>query len=112
MNCQEQEKQYMAYSSTKSLDGFECDMFEYKVWVWNLIGLLAITLWSGGICALMFYLLKIMGVLRYTTMAHNLGHKSRFSYHQYFFVINLFCAIFGIFKIQKNCDSLYINLFI
>ena len=84
MNCQEQEKQYMAYSSTKGLDGFECDMFEYKVWVWNLIGLLAITLWSGGICALMFYLLKIMGVLRYTTMIHYfLSYSPRYQFKEY-----------------------------
>ena len=65
MNCQEQEKAYMAASVAGDLDGFKCDMYEYKVWVWNLIGLLAITLWSGGICALMFYILKLLGVLRY-----------------------------------------------
>ena len=65
MNCQEQEKAYMAASVTGDLDGFKCDMYEYKIWVWNLIGLIAITLWSGGICAFMFYILKLLGVLRY-----------------------------------------------
>jgi Amt family ammonium transporter len=46
------------------ISGFICDHYEYKVWVWNLIGLIAITLWAGGICALMFFTLKICGVLR------------------------------------------------
>ena len=70
VNCEDQLSEYISLRSAAGLDpidtsGFICDHFEYKVWVWNLIGLIAITLWAGGICALMFYILSLCGVLGY-----------------------------------------------
>ena len=47
-----------------SPDAFECSYYEYQVFAWNLIGLIAITLWSGGLTALLFYLLNLAGMLR------------------------------------------------
>lgn len=46
------------------VDAFECSLYEYQVFAWNLIGLIAITLWSGGLTALLFYLLNLAGMLR------------------------------------------------
>ena len=43
---------------------FSCDRFEYKVFAWNLVGLLAITLWAGGLSLAMFILLKFFNLLR------------------------------------------------
>lgn len=43
---------------------FACDRFEYKVFAWNLAGLLAITLWAGGLSLAMFQILKAIGFLR------------------------------------------------
>jgi len=43
---------------------FSCDRFEYKVFAWNLAGLLAITLWAGGLSLAMFQILKAVGLLR------------------------------------------------
>jgi len=68
-NCETQMESYIQLRTDAGLDeadisGFICDHYEYKVWVWNLIGLIAITLWAGGICALMFYILNICGFLR------------------------------------------------
>ena len=42
----------------------ECSYAPFQQWVWNLIGLVAITLWSGSICAAMFALLKYFNKLR------------------------------------------------
>lgn len=70
-NCEDQLTRYIdlrvaADPPLPAIDisGFECNHFEYKVFVWNLIGLIAITVWTGGITALMFYLLNLCGVLR------------------------------------------------
>jgi len=48
------------------LDQWEhtCNYRPFQQWAWNLIALIAITLWSGCICALMFYLLNVFGLLR------------------------------------------------
>ena len=55
-----------ACGADPAADGcFSCDHFEYKVWAWNLAGLLAITAWAGGLSLLMFQLLNLAGVLRY-----------------------------------------------
>ena len=60
--CGDQEAEYLRIFPTG--EGFQCDYFEYKVWAWNLAGLLAITLWAGGLSALVFYSLKFAGILR------------------------------------------------
>lgn len=39
-------------------------MIPFQVWCWNLVGLIAITLWSGVICGLMFFALSKAGLLR------------------------------------------------
>ncbi|CBY33702.1 unnamed protein product [Oikopleura dioica] len=43
---------------------FECDYYAYKQWTWNLIGLLAITAWTGAICIVMFGTLWYFDLLR------------------------------------------------
>ena len=43
-----------------------------KVWAWNLIGLIAITLWAGGLTALLFYLLNLGWFSDVVTMSHSL----------------------------------------
>ena len=44
--------------------GAECDYTPFKKWVWNLVGLIAITAWSGVICGLMFFTLNKLKLLR------------------------------------------------
>ena len=74
--CKDQLEEYvLAYFPTNSTgtgcfadpmaDGcFSCDRFEYKVFAWNLVGLLAITLWAGGLSFAMFMGLKFFNLLR------------------------------------------------
>ena len=60
--CSDQKEAFLADGG--SADAFECSYYEYQVFAWNLIGLIAITLWSGGLTALLFYLLNLAGMLR------------------------------------------------
>ena len=60
--CNDEEAAFIADGG--SSDAFECSYYEYQVFAWNLIGLIAITLWSGGLTALLFYLLNLAGMLR------------------------------------------------
>jgi len=43
---------------------FECDYGPFYTFAWNLCGLVAITAWSGGLCAIMFALLNFLKLLR------------------------------------------------
>ena len=69
--CKDQKAEYEAKGYTgdcadSGFDGcFSCDHFEYKVWAWNLCGLVAITAWAGGLSLLMFQILNLTGLLRY-----------------------------------------------
>ena len=71
--CAVQKEAYEAMGYTGACvdadaDGcFSCDRFEYKVFAWNLAGLLAITAWAGGLSLGMFMALKYMNLLRYVT---------------------------------------------
>merc|ERR1712113_1272343 len=60
VNCKDQE----AVWDVATMGEFECSYTEFQVWAWNFIGLIAITLWSGGLTALLFYLLNLAGFLR------------------------------------------------
>lgn len=56
---------YTGLCADPEADGcFSCDRFEYKVFAWNFAGLLAITLWAGGLSLGMFMGLKYAGLLR------------------------------------------------
>ena len=46
--------------------GQPCDYKPFQVWVWNLVGLIAITLWTGVLSALMFGFLHYANLLRYS----------------------------------------------
>ena len=46
------------------LEGEPCDYKPFQVWCWNLVGIIAITLWSGVLCGLMFFGLMSAGLLR------------------------------------------------
>ena len=69
--CKDQKAAYEAVGFTgdcadSGFDGcFSCDHFEYKVWAWNLCGLVAITAWAGGLSLLMFQILNLTGLLRF-----------------------------------------------
>merc|ERR1712048_999938 len=63
VHCKDQEAKYIAdYGDAAT--GFACDHFEYKVWAWNLCGLVAITVWAGGLSLGVFLLLKVLNLLR------------------------------------------------
>ena len=62
VQCADQKEAFIAAGN--AADAFECNYKEYQVFAWNLIGLIAITLWSGGLTALLFYLLNLAGMLR------------------------------------------------
>ena len=62
VQCSDQKEAFIAAGGVA--DAFECNYKEYQVFAWNLIGLIAITLWSGGLTALLFYLLNLAGMLR------------------------------------------------
>ena len=66
--CEDEEAVFVAAGG--SADDFDCSLTEYQVFAWNLIGLIAITLWSGGLTALLFYLLNLAGMLRYAKIFH------------------------------------------
>ena len=61
-NCDTQEEAFIAAGTAGT---FECNYAPFQAWVWNLVGLIAITLWSGAICGLMFFSLNMFGLLRY-----------------------------------------------
>ncbi|CBY34093.1 unnamed protein product [Oikopleura dioica] len=55
-------------------DGFfSCDHFEYKVFAWNLVGFIAITLWAGGLSFITFFVLKKLKILRVSRDAEKEG---------------------------------------
>ena len=62
VQCDDQKVAFLAAGGVE--DAFECSYTEFQVFAWNLIGLIAITLWSGGLTALLFYLLNLAGMLR------------------------------------------------
>ena len=62
IKCADQEEAFVAAGGL--VDAFECSYTEYQVFAWNLIGLIAITLWSSGLTALLFYILNVAGLLR------------------------------------------------
>ena len=72
--CSDEEAAFVAGGGSE--DAFECSYYEYQVFAWNLIGLIAITLWSGGLTALLFYLLNLAGMLRYDF--HVIDHMNLF----------------------------------
>lgn len=43
---------------------FVCDLTPFKAWAWNLMGLVVITVWSGGLTGLIFYFLNSFELLR------------------------------------------------
>ena len=64
--CSTQEEAFKAAQAAAGTDEtFECNYAPFQAWVWNLVGLIAITLWSGVICGLMFFTLNLFGLLRY-----------------------------------------------
>ena len=63
-SCGTQEE---AFNAAGTAGDFECRYSEFQQFAWNLIGLIAITLWSGCICALMFFLLNLFKLLRYVS---------------------------------------------
>merc|ERR1712048_32879 len=64
-NCSTQEEAFkVAQAAAGTNEVFECNYAPFQAWVWNLVGLIAITLWSGVICGLMFFTLNLFGLLR------------------------------------------------
>lgn len=79
-NCESQRANYMLVvfekqngdnfsalfpAANPDTDGnFRCDLFEYKVFAWNLAGFIAITVWSGCTSLIVFYSLKLAKMLR------------------------------------------------
>jgi hypothetical protein len=61
-SCNDQEARWTA--TIGQLKEFQCDYYEFKVFAWNLTGLLAITLWAGVLSFLMFFGLNKLGILR------------------------------------------------
>lgn len=57
-NCSAQEEAW------NDAADFECDLTPFKVWAWNLCGLVVITIWSGCITGGMFYMLNSFELLR------------------------------------------------
>jgi hypothetical protein len=51
-------------SKFQHVDSFVCDYSAYKQFTWNLVGLIAITLWSGIFTGATFAVLYFMDVLR------------------------------------------------
>ena len=68
VQCDDQKAAFL--DAGNSANDFVCSYTEYQVFAWNLIGLIAITLWSGGLTALLFYLLNLAGMLRYAKIFH------------------------------------------
>ena len=62
VNCDDQKAALVA--AGQNVDNFVCQYDPFKKFAWNLVGLIAITLWSGVICALMFFALSKAGLLR------------------------------------------------
>lgn len=62
VNCDNQKDNWV--DAGKNADDFVCQYDPFKKFAWNLVGLIAITLWSGVICAIMFWALNRAGLLR------------------------------------------------
>ena len=62
VNCDDQKAALVAAGT--NVDNFVCQYDPFKKFAWNLVGLIAITLWSGVICAIMFWALNKAGLLR------------------------------------------------
>ena len=76
-NCGDQRDAYsLAYPNVADADAdgfFSCDHFEYKVFAWNLVGFIAITLWAGGLSFITFFVLKKLKILRVSRDAEKEG---------------------------------------
>lgn len=63
--CGDQEAKYVADYPTADVANFSCDYFEFKVFAWNLVGLLVITLWAGSLSLGIFFALRVTNLLRF-----------------------------------------------
>jgi len=60
----DQEEAWIAEHPGVNVENFSCDHFEFKVFAWNLCGLIVITLWAGGLSLGIFMALKFTNFLR------------------------------------------------
>ena len=64
VSCKDQEAAWVADHPTWDVANFSCDLYEYKVFAWNLCGLVVITLWAGSLSLAVFMILKVTNFLR------------------------------------------------
>ena len=71
--CPVQELAYIREFPSANSSDFRCDFYEWKVFGWNVVGMLAIVAWTAVLSTIVFWSLKKLKMLRIPASAEKYG---------------------------------------
>jgi Amt family ammonium transporter len=71
--CPVQELAYIGNFPSANSSDFRCDFYEWKVFGWNVVGMLTITVWTAALSTAVFWSLKKLKMLRIPASAEKYG---------------------------------------